>query len=63
MAEPQTLIEELLERMAALEAEIQRLKAENAELRRRLGLNSQNIFYYKLPLNKRVKNNTDQYNQ
>jgi transposase len=42
MAEQTTLIEELIERLATLEAEIQRLKAENAELRRRLELNSQN---------------------
>jgi transposase len=42
MAEQQTLIEELLERIAAMEAEIQRLKAENAELRHRLEMNSQN---------------------
>jgi transposase len=42
MAEQQKLIEELLERIAALEAENQRLKAENAELRRRLEMNSQN---------------------
>jgi transposase len=35
-------LEELLERIAALEAENLRLKAENAELRRRLGLNSEN---------------------
>lgn len=42
MAEETKLIEELLERMARLEAEIERLKAENAELRRRLGMDSQN---------------------
>jgi transposase len=42
MAETQTLLDELLARLAALEAEIQRLKAENAELRRRLEKNSGN---------------------
>lgn len=36
------LVDELLARLSALEAEIQRLKAENAELRRRLGMNSEN---------------------
>lgn len=42
MSEEQSLIAELLKRLAALEAEVERLKAENAELRRRLEQNSQN---------------------
>jgi len=42
MTEEGILIAELLEKLAALEAENQRLKAENAELRRRLEMNSQN---------------------
>jgi len=42
MTEKRTLLDELLERLSALEAEIQRLKAENAELRRRLEMNSEN---------------------
>jgi transposase len=42
MAEQPLLIEVLLERIAALEAEVFRLQAENAELRRRLGMNSEN---------------------
>ena len=42
MAEKGTLLDELLERLSALEGEIQRLKAENAELRRRLEMNSEN---------------------
>lgn len=36
------LIDVLVERIAALEAEVLRLQVENAELRRRLGMNSQN---------------------
>jgi transposase len=42
MSEEQRLIAELLKRLAALEAEVERLKTENAELRRRLEKNSQN---------------------
>jgi transposase len=42
MAEQPLLIDALLEKLAALEAEIQRLKVENAELRHRLEKNSQN---------------------
>ena len=42
MSKTHTELEQLLERVAALEAEILRLKAENEELRRRLGLNSEN---------------------
>jgi len=42
MAEQRFLIDELLEKLSAFEAEIQVLKAENAELRRRLEMNSQN---------------------
>jgi len=42
MAEKPLLIDALLEKLAALEAEIQRLKAENADLRHRLEKNSQN---------------------
>ena len=42
MTEQAMLLDLLLERLAALEAEVQRLQAENAELRRRLEMNSQN---------------------
>jgi len=42
MAEAPLLINIWLERIAALEAEVLRLQAENAELRRRLGRNSEN---------------------
>lgn len=42
MAEKPMLIDVLLEKLAELEGEIQRLKAENVELRRRLEMNSQN---------------------
>lgn len=42
MVEKPLLIDALLEKLAELEAEIQHLKAENAELRRRLEMNSQN---------------------
>ena len=42
MSNLETQLEVLLERIAALEAEVLRLKAENEELRRRLGMNSQN---------------------
>ena len=42
MSNFETQLEVLLERIAALEAEVLLLKAENEELRRRLGLNSEN---------------------
>lgn len=42
MVENPLLIDALLEKLAELEAEIQRLKGENAELRRRLEMSSQN---------------------
>jgi len=42
MAEQPLLMNVLLERIAALEAEVLRLQTENAELRRRLGMNSEN---------------------
>lgn len=42
MSEEQRVIAELLKQLAALEAEVGRLEAENAELRRRLDKNSQN---------------------
>lgn len=42
MAEQPLEIGILLKRLAVLEAEVARLQAENAELRRRLGMNSQN---------------------
>lgn len=42
MPKPKTQFEELLERISALEAENLRLQAENEELRRRLGMNSEN---------------------
>jgi transposase len=44
MAEKPLLIDMLLEKLAELEAEIQGLKAENAELGRRLEMNSQNSY-------------------
>jgi len=42
MSEEQRRIDELLKKLAVLEAEVERLQAENAELRRRLGQTSQN---------------------
>jgi transposase len=42
MVEKRMWLDELMERLSALEAENQRLKAENAELRRRLEMNSAN---------------------
>lgn len=42
MSNLETQLAALLERIASLEAEVLRLKAENEELRRRLGLNSKN---------------------
>lgn len=42
MTEQAVLLDLLMERLAALEAEVQRLKTENAELRCRLEMNSQN---------------------